>query len=336
MERGDYWSALIRGWWLIVVFGLIGLGLGLISPRSHVSTSFVSVSSVGSPPPQTTNGSTGTLLSADQIMYYGGSDAVLTAASERSGLNWPSWVIRDRLTLEGPPADNGSSTGPTSGQAGVIDVRVSAPSTADSLALNNAFDDALGDEVNAVAQSSLNASVTSTQAKLQSIMTELQSNKFPPGITPQALDIQVTALQNFLATLVVSTPSTGYSVLHAAVVQEVSKQTSGAALNSRKLRAAAGLLLGVLAGALLAMAMWLLDRRLKTAKRAQHAFGYPVVAEIPSAASDSTEPYRMLWLSVFREPLPLPPLDGTEPLYDGESPLIDAGVGSRSGPPEIT
>jgi hypothetical protein len=334
MERGDYWSALIRGWWLIVVFGLIGLGLGLISPRSHVSTQFVSVSAVGSPPPQTTNGSTGTLLSANQIMYYGGTDAVLTAASKKAGLNWPAWVVRDRLTLQGPPLQN--STGPTSGQAGVINVRVAAPSTADSLALNNAFDDALGDEVNSVAQSSLNASVTETQGKLYSIMTELATKQFPPGVTPEALGIQVSALQSYLATLVVSTPSTGYSVLHTAVVQEVSKQTSGAALNSRKLRAAAGLLFGVLVGALLAMAMWLLDRRLKTAKRAQLAFGYPVVAEIPSAASDSTEPYRMLWLSVFREPLPLPPLDGTEPLYDGESPLIDAGVGSRSGPPEIT
>ena len=82
--------------------------------------------------------------------------------------------------------------------------------------------------------------------------------------------------------------------------------------------------------------MWLLDRRLKTAKRAQVAFGYPVVAEIPSESSDATEPYRMLWLSVFREPLPPAPVDGTERWYDGESPLLDAGVGGGSGQVEIT
>ena len=80
------------------------------------------------------------------------------------------------------------------------------------------------------------------------------------------------------------------------------------------------------------MALWLLDRRLKTAKRALVAFGYPVVAEIPPDSSDSTEPYRMLWLSVFREPLPLPPAELNQRLYDGEDPVLDAGVGSTTGP----
>ena len=33
MERTDYWSALVRGWWLIVIFGLVGLAVGLLLPR---------------------------------------------------------------------------------------------------------------------------------------------------------------------------------------------------------------------------------------------------------------------------------------------------------------
>ena len=61
------------------------------------------------------------------------------------------------------------------------------------------------------------------------------------------------------------------------------------------------------------------------------ALGYPVVAEIPYEASESSETYRMLWLSVFREPLPLPPVDQSERLYGGEDPVLDHGVGSRSG-----
>ena len=80
------------------------------------------------------------------------------------------------------------------------------------------------------------------------------------------------------------------------------------------------------------MGLWLLDKRLKTAKRALVAFGYPVVAEIPPDSSEATEPYRMLWLSVFREPLPLPPADQDQRLYEGEDPLLDAGVGSTPGP----
>ena len=90
------------------------------------------------------------------------------------------------------------------------------------------------------------------------------------------------------------------------------------------------LAIGLILGDLAAVALWLLDRRLKTAKRAQVALGYPVVAEIPFESSDSTEAYRMLWLSVFREPLPLPPGEQNERLYDGEDPVLDHGVGSRS------
>jgi hypothetical protein len=96
-------------------------------------------------------------------------------------------------------------------------------------------------------------------------------------------------------------------------------------------RAAAGLGIGLIVGILAALVLWLLDQRLKTAKRAQAAFGYPVVAEIPPHSGEATEPYRMLWLSVFREPLPLPPSDQGERLYEGEDPVLDSAVGSRSG-----
>jgi hypothetical protein len=299
----------------------------LVSPRQPVQTQFVSTSSVGSPP---TDGSSSSLVSPDQILYYGGTDAVLAAASKGAGLDWPAWVVRDRISLLGPPSADGSSTGATSGQAGVIDVQVQGPTAANSLALNSAFDQALGDEVNSVAQSSLAGTETQTEQKLASIEDEIVSNRYPPGVTTGALQIQESALENYLASLVVTQPNTGYSILHTPVLQEVNKVTSGAILNSRPLRAAVGLLLGLVLGALLALALWLLDRRLKTAKRAQHAFGYPVVAEIPADTSDSTEPYRMLWLSVFREPLPLPPSDEQQWLYEGEDPVLENGAGNRS------
>ena len=38
----------------------------------------------------------------------------------------------------------------------------------------------------------------------------------------------------------------------------------------------------------------------------------------------------MLWLSVFREPLPLPRGEQSDRLYDGEDPVLDRGIGSRS------
>ena len=211
----------------------------------------------------------------------------------------------------------------------MVDVDVEAPTASESLALNSAFDTALGDYVNSIAASALQANEARTEAKLAAIYSEMLTNKFPPGVTTQALDVQIGALQNQLASLVISEPYTGYQVLHTPAVQEVYKITTGSVVNTRAVRVAAGLVIGLVIGALLALAMWLLDRRLKTAKRAELAFGYPVAAEIPMASSDATEPYRMLWLSVFREPLPPPPQEENERLYDGEDPVLER---SGSGP----
>ena len=53
MEIGDYWAALVRGWWLIAIFGLAGLAIPLLlasPPKGHIETHYESTSIVGSPP----------------------------------------------------------------------------------------------------------------------------------------------------------------------------------------------------------------------------------------------------------------------------------------------
>jgi hypothetical protein len=132
---------------------------------------------------------------------------------------------------------------------------------------------------------------------------------------------------------VIQQPGSGLQTVQAPSAASTTAVITGTptVVDNRTLRAAVGLVIGLVLGALAAVALWLLDRRLKTARRAQTALGYPVVAEIPFEASDSTESYRMLWLSVFREPLPLPPAQEGDRLYEGEDPVLDHGVGSRSG-----
>jgi hypothetical protein len=49
------------------------------------------------------------------------------------------------------------------------------------------------------------------------------------------------------------------------------------------------------------------------------------VAEIPSSSSDSSESYRMLWLSVFREPLPDSGEQG-DPWLDGVDLMAESGT----------
>ena len=165
------------------------------------------------------------------------------------------------------------------------------------------------------------------------MLTDIQDNNFAPGLNAQALEVQVNTLQTYLANLVVQQPGSGLQVVQAPSAQSTVAVVTGTptVVDNRTLRAVAGLVIGLILGALAALALWLLDGRLKTAKRAQAALGYPVVAEIPYESSDSTEAYRMLWLTVFREPLPLPPMEQNQQLYDGEDPVLDRGVGSRSG-----
>jgi hypothetical protein len=337
MERGDYWSALVRGWWLLALLGLVGLAVGLLLPRPDLvnETHWVSTSSFGSAPPAPADSGSnfGGGISPDQILYYANSDSVMNGTSTLAHLNEPAYEVRGQISLIGPPETTGpASSAPSSGQAGVIDVSVTAPTSAKALALNNAYDQAMTYELQAVATDGLHSAEQQTEQTLVSVENDIATKNYPLGLSAQALEVQVSALQEHLATLVVEEPNTGFEVLQNPSASTVSQVTPSSATDSRPVRAAAGLVIGLVLGALAALALWLLDRRLKTAKRAQVAFGYPVVAEIPLLSSDSTEPYRMLWLSVFREPLPLPPTEQNERWYEGEDPVLGESVGSMSGP----
>jgi hypothetical protein len=211
-------------------------------------------------------------------------------------------------------------------------VSVSGATPTSALALDKGFVSAMDNQIAAVAKDSLQGEETQTEGTLATVMTDIADNNFAPGLTAQALEVQVTALQSYLASLVVTQPNTGFQVVQAPSAASVTAIVTGTptVVDNRTVRAAAGLVVGLVIGILAAIVLWLLDRRLKTAKRAQTALGYPVVAEIPYESSDSTEAYRMLWLTVFREPLPLPPADQTERWYGEEDPVLDHGIESRS------
>lgn len=328
MERRDYWDALVRGWWLIAIFGLIGLGVGLLLPKGSVSTYYESTSAFGAapPPPNGTSNLLGGGISPDQITYYANTDQVMQWTSQLSGLHRPTAQIRSQISLIPPPTQNSQSNAGTSGQAGVVDAKVTGATPAEALALNNGFNEAMEFEVASVAQGALTGAEQETQQLLAKIAYEESVHSFPRGVTQQALDVQVSRLQDSLATLVTTLPGTGFQIVQAPTPAGVAAITTGKTVNNEKLRMGAGLGIGVLLGGLAAIGLWLLDRRLKTAKRAQTAFGYPVVAEIPEDSSDATEPYRMLWLSVFRQPLPPPPAELEGRLYQGESPELEPGL----------
>jgi hypothetical protein len=339
MELSDYWGALVRGWWLIVIFAVGGLVVGLSLPTfgKTTQTQWQSTSSFGSPPPANpqTGGSNivGGSISPDQLLYYANTDQVMTWTQTLSHVNESIQVIRANISLLGPPTQTGQTT-PSSGQPGVIDVKVTAPTTAEALSLNSSFDEAMAFEVASVTKAAHQSAISQIESTLARVLFQDYTGHFPFGVTREALQIQINQLQNYLAFLTVQQPNAGFDVVQAPEAVTVTKVTTTSTLSKRPVRAAAGLGIGLILGVLAALALWLLDKRLKTAKRAQAAFAYPVVAEIPPDSSDATEPYRMLWLSVFREPLPLPPAEQNKRLYEGEDPVLEAGVGGRSGQAE--
>ncbi len=337
MRVADYWSALVRGWWLIVIFALGGLAVGLLLPTNKAAgrvVSYQSTSALGSAP-TSTNPSQNNLLSGgitpDQILYYAGSDQVMQQASRLSGLNEPMWQMRSQVSFIGPPSTtSGNSGAPNSGNPGVIDVQVQAATPQTAVTVNQAFDQALTMAISQAAQDSLNHSKIQTELTLAEVQGEIASGNLPPGLTAQALQVQVNALQQYLAQLVVTLPDAGVQMVRSPDLSTTVAIVSGnPPVNNRSVRAAGGLGVGVVLGVLAALALWMLDRRLKTTSRAESAFGYPVIAEIPADSTDSTEPYRMLWLSVFREPLPLPPASESDRWYEDDSPVLEAGVGAH-------
>ena len=124
---------------------------------------------------------------------------------------------------------------------------------------------------------------------------------------------------------------TGFQILQSTNPNSATPtKTVSQKFSSRPVRAVAGLLIGLLLGILVALARGLLDKRVSSAKRAQAALGYPVVAELPAESSDSSEAYRMLWLSVFREPLP-EAMDQGDQWLEGADLRLDSGYLARVG-----
>jgi hypothetical protein len=117
--------------------------------------------------------------------------------------------------------------------------------------------------------------------------------------------------------------NTGFTILETTepnfAVATTSKIQS---FNSRPVRVITGALIGLILGILVALVRMLLDKRVTSGRRAQAAIGYPIVGEIPASTSESGEAYRMLWLSVFREPLP-EPVDQVDPWLDGVDLMTD-------------
>ena len=102
--------------------------------------------------------------------------------------------------------------------------------------LNNAYDTAMTYALTGIAAQSLQSAELATQQTLLKIQNEIATNQYPLGLTQQALEVQVNALQEHLAELVVQQPSSGFQILETPSAQTVSRFTPSVATQSRPVR----------------------------------------------------------------------------------------------------
>ena len=123
----------------------------------------------------------------------------------------------------------------------------------------------------------------------------------------------------------------GYTVLHPAVAAVDTKAFAKSSLTaSRKVRALGGLAVGAIIAAALVLLRELLDKRLRTAARAESVFGFPVVGEIPlvPVAGEAAVPGLIPMVDVVRDPVS----PGAEAYRMLRMSLMFENLASLSGP----
>ena len=161
MEFRDYWDAIVRGWWLPVIFGLVGLAVGLVvasPPKGHIETHYQSTSVIGSPP----TSQNGPSLLGGGMTHR--PDPLLREHRRRHfprPANFPASMSRClrcghrfRVVVPTQPGIRGQNT---ANENGVVNVSASGATPAAALALDKAFVEAMNTYTNDQAKSSLEA-----------------------------------------------------------------------------------------------------------------------------------------------------------------------------------
>ena len=297
MEPIDYVGALRRSWRLLVVLGLLGAIVAIVVPVSHPASKKVNTlrwhanAIVGSAPSGAGNVVGGAVTGA-QILFYANSFSVREATARTVGLHVNPLLLGEYMSATNASA--GASVGSSAGgsttttaakrgaQSGLVELTGSATTAKNAVTLTNAYAHQLGTYLADVA---------------------VERQKLVGKANAQT-----------------STPITGYEVQQPALGAVRVGGASAGIGASRKVRALAGLALGLALAAGIVLLRELLDKRLRNPESAARNFGYPVVSVVSAPPpvggkpgppvdverdpySPGAEVYRMLRMSILFEKL---------------------------------
>ena len=331
MEPIDFGGALLRRWWVVVTFGVVGalVAIFLVSSSQtkplHPETAPVSswpwsaAAVVGAAP--LGGGGSATLggggPTTNQIVFYSQEQSVLETAAKSAGLNKPFSQLQKAVFASGPS----KFTAP-----GTVLLTAYGPTPDKASAFANAYASQLGKYINGLVA----AHQSAQSLHLQQEITALQSKiNFVGAKNATALVSQMDAYVAQQQTLAAIPATTGYEVVRSASPSSAVRmsKTAVSITGSKKTLGPVGLVVGLLIGAGLVLLLEFFDKRLRNSSRAEETFGYPVVVEIPapskadghqelalldpslSCSSAVAEAYRMLRMSVVLQGLPVLAVD---------------------------
>ncbi len=298
MEPIDYLGALRRSWRLLVALALVGAVVAILVPVAHahrvkVALPWKATSIVGSAPNQQ-----GTLLnggvSSGQIQFFASSQSTQQTVATAAGLdNIPAFEFPNYMTASIVSA---GTIGGYFGSAASSTLKRSSP----TLVALTGYGKTSGDAV-------------------------ALANQFAGQLGYVITNYATQRAQANPKTATLTNISTGYTVQqYAEYATKAGPVGSASPVASRKVRLLGGLVVGAVLGAIVVLLREVLDKRLRTASRAEANFGFPVVVEIPVASlgvattaaspvpvvdvirdpdSPGAEAYRMLRMSVMFEGL---------------------------------
>lgn len=281
----DYRGALLRRWWVLVVVGLIGALLGAFlqtGPSKGGSNARWSTHALVGVAPTTGTGTrplpgSSSPIGPTEILFYAHEASVIGSAARSAGLHETLSRLEAAVTVSGEPAKGG--------QAGVVKISAIANTPGQSAAFTNDFALQLGNYLTTVVATGQQAALQQAQQKVAALQKTISgSAKVSSNLIAQ-LNAALAQVQQLSAP-----PQTGYSVLQPAAASSavrVQGKSSSVLRLSPVTAGVAGFIIGALLAAALVLLIEMFDNRLHNSRRAEEAFGYRVIAEIPSAASAS-------------------------------------------------
>ncbi len=331
MESINFASVLWRSWRLLLALAVVGAVVGVILPTSHVKQikpvlHWKAVALVGAAPKGGNNLIGGGVTSA-QVAFYGNSLVVQTAAAKAAHQDIPfAQLFRYMSAGVGVASKSGSSSTTTPSKAGratdVVTLTAYGRVKADAIELVNTFANELGQFIateSAAKQQYLNQTKSAT--KPTTTKSGASASSTSPSTTPSSSSATSGSSSSTATTPPITPLETGYYVLYYAAAATPVAPVSGGLLDTHKVRLLVGFLLGLLLGAIIAIARVVFDKRIRTAAQAVNGFGFPVIVEIPARplvsaderaapvdvalqpVSVEAEAFRMLRMSVLFEGL---------------------------------